>query len=281
MSRLRIIVIFLLMFLLLAAVGMVIGYLVGNGILWLEIFLIFAFFINMFSLLFSYKLVLWSYHAKEIEESDNPRLFQLVREVSQNANLPIPKIAIASIDTPNAFATGRSKKNAYIVFTAGILNILNERELRGVIGHELGHIKHNDILVVTVAATVTSALMVGSRIFGFRAFFDERRGGQDLILMVLLILAALGAMMLQLAISRQRELYADEHSAKINNDAQGLISALQKLENWNAKKPIDNVNPATSALFIVNPLSGAKIKNLFSTHPPIEKRIDNLIKLKL
>ncbi len=281
MSRLRIIAIFILMFLLLAAVGMLIGFFVGNGLLWLESFLVIALLINMFSLFFSYKLVLWSYHAKEIKESENPRLFQIVREVSQNANLPMPKIAITPIDTPNAFATGKSKKKAYIVFTSGILNMLNERELRGVVGHELGHIKHNDILVVTVAATVTSALMIGSRIFGFRAFFDDRRGGQDIFLMVLLILAALGAMMLQLAISRQRELHADEHSARVNNDAEGLIAALQKLENWNMRKPIENVNPATSALFIVNPMSGARIRNLFSTHPPIQKRIENLRNLKL
>lgn len=281
MSRIRVFIIFILLFLLLSAIGLVIGYLVGNGLLWVEIFVFIAAIINLFSLLFSYKLVLWSYHAKVVEEVEYPRLFQLVSDVAHNAGLPVPKIAIAPIDTPNAFATGRSKKKAYIVFTQGILNLLNDRELKGVIGHELGHIKHNDILVVTVAATISSALMIGSRIFGFKAFFDDRRGGQDLIIMLLLILAAIGAMMLQLAISRQRELYADEHSARINNDTGGLISALQKLENWNIKKPIENANPATSALFIVNPLRGERLKNLFSTHPPIEKRIENLRKMNL
>ncbi|MCL5681437.1 MAG: M48 family metalloprotease [Candidatus Thermoplasmatota archaeon] len=276
MSILRILLMFFMLFLLLGAIGFVIGLLVGNGLLWLELFLILAFIINVFSVLFSYKLVLWSYHAKEIREEENPRLFALVRDVSQNASIPMPRIAIAPIDTPNAFATGISKKKAFIVFTSGILSLLNEKELRGVIGHELGHIKHKDILVVTTAATIASALMIGSRIFEFRAFFDSRRSGQDLVVMLLLILAATGAMMLQLAISRQRELYADEHGAKVNNSSSGLISALQKLENWNVRKPIQNSNPATASLFIVNPLGKINVRRLFSTHPPMEERIERL-----
>ncbi|MEM0128103.1 MAG: M48 family metalloprotease [Thermoplasmatales archaeon] len=276
MSRIRLAVSFLFLFLIFGVVGIIIGALVGNGLLWLLIFLTFAALMNVITYFFSYRFVLWSYRAKEISEEQNPKLFSMVRDISQNAGLPMPKIAIADIPVPNAFATGRSKKKAYIVFTGTILNILNERELRGVIGHELGHIKHNDILVVTIAATIASALMIGSRIFGFDALFGGRRSGQDLIIMVLLLIAAIGATLLQLAISRQRELYADEHGAKVNNSSEGLISALMKLEQWNNQRPMKNANPATASLFIVNPGGSQRIKSLFSTHPPTEERIKRL-----
>ncbi|MGC8644996.1 MAG: M48 family metalloprotease [Thermoplasmata archaeon] len=270
---------FIFLFALFAIVGLIIGAIVGNGLLWLLVFLAFAGIMNLVTYFLSYKLVLLSYHAKEISENENPRLFSMVRDVAQNAGLPMPKIAIADIPVPNAFATGRSKKKAYIVFTNSILNMLNERELKGVIGHELGHIKHNDVLVVTVAATIASALMVGSRIFGFNALFGGRRSGQDIVVMVVLLIAAIGALMLQLAISRQRELYADEHGARVNNSSEGLISALTKLEEWNRRKPLQNANPATTSLFIVNPLGSINVRGLFSTHPPTEVRIKKLREL--
>ncbi|MEM3497060.1 MAG: M48 family metalloprotease [Thermoplasmatales archaeon] len=276
MSRIRLILAFLFLFIIFAVVGIIIGAIVGNGLLWLLIFLAFAAAMNIITYFFSYKFVLWSYRAKVISEEQNPKLFSMVRDVAQNAGLPMPKIAIADIPVPNAFATGRSKKAAYIVFTGTILNILDDKELKGVIGHELGHIKHNDILVVTIAATIASALMIGARIFGFDALFGGRRSGQDLVIMILLLIAALGATLLQLAISRQRELYADEHGAKVNNSSEGLISALMKLEQWNNQRPMRNANPATASLFIVNPLGGKRVRNLFSTHPPIEERIKHL-----
>ncbi len=275
-SRFRLVIAFVFLFLIFSVAGLVMGYLVGNALGWLILFVAFAAVMNLVSYFFSYRIVMWSYHAKEIDEKDDPRLFAMVRDVAQNANVPFPKIAIADLPVPNAFATGRSKKKAYIVFTMVILNMLNERELRGVIGHELGHIKHNDILVVTVAATVASALMIGARVFGFNALFGGRKGGQDIIVLVVLIIAAVGAMMLQLAISRQRELYADEHGAKVNNSSEGLISALMKLESWNSSKPLRNANPATTSMFIVNPLGSARVKKLFSTHPPIDTRIKKL-----
>jgi heat shock protein HtpX len=278
-SKLRIVIAFLFLFVIFTVVGLIIGYLVGNALDWIIIFVAFAALMNLISYFFSHRLVMWSYHAKTIQESDEPKLFATVRDISQNAGLPMPKIAIADIPVPNAFATGRSKKNAYIVFTRTILSMLNERELRGVIGHELGHVKHNDILVVTVAATIASALMIGARIFGFNALFGGRKSGQDVILMVVLLVAAVGALMLQLAISRQRELFADEHGARINNSSEGLISALMKLEAWNSKKPMLRANPATSSLFIVNPLGGANVRNLFSTHPPLDTRIRKLREL--
>ena len=276
MNSARVIIPFIFLFLLFALIGIIIGAIVGNGLLWLLIFLAMAGIMNLITYFFSYKLVLLSYRAKEISENENPRLFSTVRDVAQNAGLPMPKIAIADIPVPNAFATGRSKKKAYIVFTTPILNILNDRELKGVIGHELGHIKHNDVLVVTVAATVASALMIGSRVFGFNAIFGGRRSGQDLIVMVILLIAAVGALMLQLAISRQRELYADEHGARVNNSSEGLISALMKLEEYNNRRPLKNANPATSSLFIVNPLGSINVRGLFSTHPPTEVRIKRL-----
>ena len=270
------VVAFMFLFLIFILAGLIIGYFVGNVLGWLLIFVCFAALMNLVSYFFSYRLVMWSYRAKPIQESEEPKLFAIVRDISQNAGLPMPKIAIADIPVPNAFATGRNKKNAYIVFTRTILNMLNEKELRGVIGHELGHIKHNDILVVTVAATIASALMIGARIFGFNALFGGRRGGQDIIVMAILLIAAIGALMLQLAISRQRELYADEHGAKVNNSSEGLISALTKLEMWNSRKPMRNANPATTSLFIVNPLGGSTVKKMFSTHPPTEVRIQKL-----
>lgn len=276
MSNLRLAAAFLFLFLILTLVGFIIGVLVGNALDWIIIFLGFAAVINLVSYLFSYRIVMWSYRAKVIQESEEPRLFRMVRDVSQNAGIPMPRIAIADLPVPNAFATGRSKRNAYMVFTRTILGILNEKELRGVIGHELGHIKHNDILVVTVAATIASALMIGARIFGFNAIFGGRRGGQDIIVMVVLMIAALGALLLQLAISRQRELYADEHGARVNNSSEGLISALTQLETWNNKRPLKNANPATTSLFIVNPLGSSRVRRLFSTHPPIEVRIKKL-----
>ncbi len=278
-SRLRLVVAFIFLFSIFAIAGLIIGYLVGNVVDLLIIFVAFAALMNLFSYFFSYKLVMWSYHARIIQENEDPRLFAMVRDVAQNAGIPAPQIAIANLPVPNAFATGRSKKKAYIVFTRTILDGLNERELRGVIGHELGHIKHNDILVVTVAATIASALMIGARIFGFNALFGGRRSGQDLIVMVVLLIAAVGAMMLQLAISRQRELYADEHGARVNNTSEGLISALMKLENWNSRNPMRSGNPATSSLFIVNPLGGSTVKRLFSTHPSTEVRIKKLREL--
>ncbi len=278
-NRLRLIIVFIFLFSLFALVGALIGYFVGDAIELLLLFLVIAAVINLISYLFSYRLVLWSYHARIIQESEDPKLFAIVRDVAQNAGIPVPKIAVADIPVPNAFATGRSKKNAYIVFTRTILSILNERELRGVIGHELGHIKHNDILVVTIAATIASALMIGARIFGFNALFGGRRSGQDLVLMIILLIAAIGALMLQLSISRGRELYADEHGARVNNSSEGLISALMKLESWNSRKPMRGANPATTSLFIVNPLGGSNVKRLFSTHPPTDVRIKKLREL--
>lgn len=276
MNPARLMVAFLFLFLLLAFVGFVIGLLVGNPVEWLVLFIAFAAVINVGSYLFSYKLVMWSYHARILNETENPRLFSMVRDVAMNSGVPMPRIAVANISTPNAFSTGRSKKKAYVVFTQGILDLLNERELRGVIGHEVGHIKHNDILVVTTAATIASALMIGSRIFGFDAFFGGKNGGQDILLMVVLLIAAVGAMMLQLVISRQRELLADEHGAKVNSSSEGLISALIKLDRVNNTRPMRNANPATSNLFIVNPLGSRRVRRLFSTHPPIEERIKKL-----
>ncbi len=279
MSGLRLLVAFLFLFAIFTLAGLIIGYIVGNALVWMVVFIAFAGFMNIFSYFFSYKIVLWSYHAKTLQESDDPRLFSMVRDVSQNAGIAMPKIAIADIPVPNAFATGRSRKRSYIVFTRPILSLLNEKELRGVIGHELGHVKHNDILVVTVAATIASALMLGARIFGFNALFGGRRSGQDFIVMAVLLVAAIGALMLQLAISRQRELYADEHGARVNNSSEGLINALTKLEGWNNSRPMQNANPATSSLFIVNPLGSVNVRKLFSTHPPTEIRIKKLREL--
>ncbi len=242
---------------------------------------------NFVSYWFSDKIVLSMYRARPIPETEAPELHRMVAELAQNAGIPKPRLYIVPIATPNAFATGRDPEHAAVVVTEGILNLLTPRELRGVLAHEISHIKHRDTLIMTVAATIASAITFLSRMalwFGGMGSDDRRDRGaaNGIILLLALILAPIAAMLIQMAISRSREFFADETGAKISRDPLALANALAKLEQGVARYPLKNGNPATAHLFIVNPLKGGDIfKSLFATHPPTEERIKRLQKLAM
>ncbi|MFP3255701.1 MAG: zinc metalloprotease HtpX [Thermoplasmata archaeon] len=278
---LRTIGLFLILTGLFLLVGYIIGYLYGGTVDALLLFLIIALLVNIFTYFFSSSLVLWSYGAKIINENQEPRVYGIVRKVAQNAGLPMPKVAIIETDIPNAFATGRNKRHAVVAVTRGLLNIMNDDELEGVIGHEMGHVRDRDMLLMTVAATIVGALTYLSRFYLFQSMFSSRERENDIIAMIVLGLAAFGALLLQLAISRQREFKADEMSAKITKKPLSLASALRKIENYVERRPLQNGNPSTASLFIVNPFRGKSLLHLFSTHPPTEERIKRLEKMAM
>lgn len=242
---------------------------------------IFALVMNFGSYWFSDKIVLSMYKAQEVTPSQAPELFTLVRNLTLQAGLPMPKVYVIPEDTPNAFATGRDENHAVVAVTEGILRILNREELAGVISHELAHIKNKDMLISSIAATLAGAIVMLAHMAQWAAIFgggerdrdDEGGGIVGLILMA--ILAPLAASLIQMAISRSREYLADEGGAKISGKPYGLASALEKLSRAALAIPLD-ANPATAHMFIVNPLSGRSLMNLFSTHPPIEERVARL-----
>ena len=267
---------FALLTLLFVGIGYIIGAIYGGTILSMIIFLIFAGLINSIAYFFSSKIVLWSYHAKIINEKEEPRLYRIVKKVAEKAGIPMPKVAIVPIDIPNAFATGRNPKNAVICATQGLLKMLNDDELEAVIGHEMGHVKDRDILVMSVAATIAGALSFMARVYFWRSLFSDRDREDSWLIYIILALAAFAAVLIQLAISRQREFKADEQSAKITKKPYALISALRKIEGSVRRKPLTQGNPSSASLFIVNPFRGGGIIRLFSTHPPTEERIKRL-----
>ncbi|WP_353685556.1 zinc metalloprotease HtpX [Thermodesulfovibrio sp. 3462-1] len=242
--------------------------------------LIMAFGMNFFAYFFSHKVVLAMYGAKEVTEAEAPELYSIVRRLSQRAGLPMPKVYIIDSEQPNAFATGRSPKHGVVAVTTGIMRILSREELEGVIGHELSHIKHRDILISTIAATIAGAISYLAQmaqwamIFG-RASDDEEGGSHPIVTLLMLIIAPLVAMIIQLAISRAREYEADAGGARLTGNPLYLANALRKLHYASQAIPMD-ANPGTAHMFIVNPLSGRSLMKLFSTHPPIEERIARL-----
>ncbi len=244
---------------------------------------IFAALMNFFSYWFSDKIVLRMYGAKEVSQGEAPELYGIVAELTSKASLPMPKVYIMENDTPNAFATGRNPQHAAVAVTTGILRILSRDELMGVIGHELSHIQHRDILISTIAATMAGAISVlasmarwGAMFGGFGRSDDEEggRGGNILVVLVVSIFASIAAMLIQLAISRSREYLADQGGAHLAHPL-SLAKALEKLEIASQRIPMD-ANPSTAHMFIVNPLRGGGVLSLFSTHPPIEERIAKL-----
>jgi heat shock protein HtpX len=249
---------------------------------------VFAGLMNFVSYWWSDKIVLWMYGAREVSDAEAPEFHTLVRRLAQRAGIPMPKVYIISTDTPNAFATGRNPQHAAVAATEGILRLLTPDELEGVIGHELGHVRNRDILTSTVAATLAGAIMMLSRMAQWAAFFggarssDEDEGGAGGIIgmLALAILAPLAAMLIQMAISRAREYQADASGAQISRKPWALADALEKLEQASRAVPMD-ANPATAHLFIVNPLSGSSLLNLFSTHPPIEARVARLRAMRI
>src|SRR3989442_12632641 len=258
----------------LSALVMFLGEMLGGGQ-----GLIFGFFfavaMNFGSYWFSDKIVLRMYSAREVGP-DN-RLYQVVQRLAARAGLPMPRVYIIPQASPNAFATGRNPGHAAVAATEGILQILDDRELEGVLAHELAHVKHRDILISSVAATLAAAVIMISR---FAMFFggsrDDREGQNPIALLATLILAPIAAMLIQAAISRSREFDADAGGAAIAGGPLGLASALKKLEAASQVLPLD-ANPATAHMFIIKPLSLSGLMSLFSTHPPTDQRIQALL----
>jgi heat shock protein HtpX len=242
---------------------------------------VFAALMNFFAYWFSDKIVLRMYGAQEVSQSEAPELYQVVGELTNKVSLPMPKVYIIENDTPNAFATGRNPEHAAVAVTTGILRILSKEELMGVIGHELSHIQHRDILISTMAATIAGAISMLASIARWGAIFgggrsDNEEGGGGNILFVLLftMVASIAAMLIQMAISRSREYLADEGGAHLSHPL-SLAKALGKLDMAARRIPM-KANPSTAHMFIVNPLRGGGVLSLFSTHPPIEERIARL-----
>ena len=242
---------------------------------------VFAGLMNFVMYWFSDKMVLRMYGAKQVTQGEAPELYQIVGELVNKAGLPMPKVYIMENETPNAFATGRNPEHAAVAVTTGILKILSKEELMGVIGHELSHIQHRDILISTIAATMAGAISMLSSMARWGAIFgggrsddEEGGGGNILVVLVVSIFASIAAMLIQLAISRSREYLADEGGAHLAHPL-SLAKALQKLEVASQRVPMD-ANPSTAHMFIVNPLRGGGVLSLFSTHPPIEERVARL-----
>ena len=260
----------------LAALLVVIGGAIGgkNGA---TIALVIALVMNFGSYWFSDKIVLRMYNAQEVTEAELPDLYRLVRQLTQQAGLPMPRLYIIPDDSPNAFATGRNPSHAAVAVTEGILKLLSWEELAGVIAHELGHVKNRDILIQTIAATIGAAITYLAQfgfLFGGRS--DDREGGGSIVGMILMmILAPLAAAIIQMAISRSREYIADETGAHICGHPMWLAGALDKLRRGVDAVPMQ-AEQATAHMFIVKPFAGGGIANLFSTHPPIEERIERL-----
>ncbi len=242
---------------------------------------IFAMVLNFGSYWFSDKLVLSMYHAKPVSESEAPELTAMVKTLALRASLPMPRVYIIPGDAPNAFATGRDEHHAVVAVTEGILRILTREELEGVISHELTHIKQRDILIGSIAATLAGAIVMLANMAQWAAMFggmsrdDEEGGGGIVGLIVMAILAPIAATIIQMAISRSREYLADAGGAKISGKPYALANALEKLSRASQAIPL-GAHPSSAHMFIVNPLTGRSLMNLFSTHPPIEERIARL-----
>lgn len=260
---------------LLVAIGGLIGG-VGGAI----IFLVIAGAMNFFAYWFSDKFALKMAGARQIEERDDPRLFAMVREVAEKSRMPMPKVYIIDNPSPNAFATGRNPEHAVVAVTTGIQRLLNERELRGVIGHEMGHVRNRDILTSSIVATVAGAISMIAQVLMWSSLFGGRGRDQNpFVTLAVILIAPIAATMIQLGISRTREYAADKTGAEVTGDPEALASALEKLQRGVAAMPMEETpaQEAVSALYIVKPFAGGGgMANLFSTHPPLEERIKRL-----
>ncbi len=248
------------------AQGMVLALLLGGAM-------------NLWAYWFSDKMVLRLYNAQEVDETSAPGLYRMVRELADRAGIPMPRVYLIDEDQPNAFATGRNPENAAVAATTGIMRMLTERELRGVMAHELAHVRHRDILISTISATVAGAI---SSLAQFGMFFggrdDEGRPANPVVSLIVMIVAPLAAMLIQFAISRAREFEADRGGAEISGEPQALASALDKIHRYARGIPFATAeaHPATAQMMIMNPLSGGGLAGLFSTHPDTGERIARL-----
>ncbi|MBI3941310.1 MAG: zinc metalloprotease HtpX [Acidobacteria bacterium] len=267
---------------LLTGLILVIGQMVGGsgGML---MALVFAAVMNFAAYFFSDKIALASYGAKQVTREQAPDLFRIVENLCQRASLPLPRIYVIPSEAANAFATGRNPQHAAVAVTEGIMRLLNYEELEGVIAHELGHVQNRDILISSVAATLAGAIMWIAHTARFAALFggfgnrdDRDEGGGALGYLFTIIVAPIAAMLIQMAVSRSREYGADATGAHLAGNPYGLARALEKLHASSSARPLQ-ASPATSHLFIVNPFSAGAIMNLFSTHPPVKKRIERLL----
>ena len=260
------------------ALFMAIGSVLG-GAQGMMLALVVALGMNFFSYWFSDKLVLKMYNAKEVDETSAPQFYRMVRELAQRAQLPMPKVYLIEEDAPNAFATGRNPAHAAVAATTGILRVLTERELRGVMAHELAHVRHRDILISTISATMAGAI---SMLANFAMFFggrnSEGRSTNPIVGLLVMLLAPIAAGLIQMAISRGREFEADRGGAEISGEPQALASALQKIHRIAQGLPLETAerHPETAQMMIVNPLSAGGLRGLFSTHPSTEERVQRL-----
>ncbi len=242
--------------------------------------LVVALGMNFFSYWFSDTMVLKMYNAQEVDETSAPQFYRMVRELAERAQLPMPRVYLINEDAPNAFATGRNPEHAAVAATTGILRVLSERELRGVMAHELAHVKHRDILISTVSATMAGAI---SMLANFAMFFggrnSEGRSTNPIVGLLVMLLAPLAASLIQMAISRAREFEADRGGAAISGDPRALASALQKIHQaaQGTLLPPAEAHPETAQMMIVNPLSAGGLRGLFSTHPAVEERVERLL----
>ena len=240
----------------------------------------FALVSNFFAYWFSDKMVLRMYNAQEVDDSSAPQFYGMVRELAERAGLPMPKVYLIDEEAPNAFATGRNPEHAAVAATTGILRVLSSRELRGVMAHELAHVKHRDILISTISATMAGAI---SALANFAMFFggrnDEGRPSNPVAGILVALLAPLAGALIQMAISRAREFEADRGGAEISGDPQALASALDKIHRYAQGIPLETTerHPETAQMMIMNPLSGGGLRGLFSTHPATEERVRRLL----
>jgi len=236
---------------------------------------------NGVSYFFSDRIVLASYGAKVVTQAEAPELYAIVANLAQRAGLPMPRIAIVPEDTPNAFATGRNPEHAVVAVTEGIMRVLSRPELEAVLGHELGHVKHRDILIGSLAAVLAQAIMFLSRMAFWISPRDEEGRSNPIAGIVIMILGPLAAMLLQMAVSRSREYLADDYSAHLTGRPDLLASALERLQAYNQQLPMHSAEPATAHMMIVNPLSAGGLMSLFSTHPPMEARVERLRRMPI
>lgn len=267
----------LILTIVLVALGSLIGGRSGAQIAFLI-----AFVMNFVSYWFCDRIVLSMYRARQVTEGEAPQLYNIVQNISQKASIPMPKVYIVDNDSPNAFATGRNPAKGVVAVTTGIMRILSREELEGVIAHEISHIKNRDILIQTVAATMAGAITMIANWARFAAIFsgagrDDDEGGSNIFTVIIFsVIAAFAAVLIQLAISRSREYLADDGGAHLTGNPLYLANALKKLTMGVASNPMNDANPSTAPLFIINPFTAKGITSLFSTHPPIEERIKRL-----